>query len=182
MEYYLTYGEKIGSTEVVSLALAKSNSKIIWDDEDDLLQLFLDASINDAENYIDAPIAPQNIAISYSGFDQKITFPGLNISALSSIEYLDVNGDTKTLDNSKYIFYVNATDAKVNFLIDSIEDINTSVSFPLTFNVVAGFSVVPPSIIGAILLRFGHKHQFREDMPTNVDRSFQAALRTYKRF
>ncbi len=184
MHYNITYGSIISTATVVSLELAKLNSKIIWDDEDTLLQLFLDASIQDAENYIDGPILKKTITIGLSEWVTNFEFPIFPISSVTSISYVDQDGETQTVDNADYLFYKQEKTSKIKFTADSFPELNAIADFPITLNVVGGYENedVPSSIKNAVLLRFSHRHMFREDVPTSLNRTFYSALRPYRRY
>lgn len=185
MEYNITYGSKVGNPIVVTLAMAKRNSNIDFSElqNDELLQVLLDASVQDAENYMDTTILERNITITYTGWSTKWELPVYPVKTLTSITYLDANGDTQTVSPSDYMFFESNRCNKVRFTWDTAPELQ-EVDFPITVTLVAGYASedVPASIKSAVLMRFSHKEAFREDIPTSYNRSFQAALRPFKRW
>ena len=56
MARQITYGTIATDASIVTLPMAKANSRIDFDEENDLLQLFVDAANAEIENYIGAPV------------------------------------------------------------------------------------------------------------------------------
>jgi uncharacterized phiE125 gp8 family phage protein len=184
MQYNISYGANLNAEKVVTLELAKLNSKIIWDEEDALLNLILDSSINDAENYIDGPIYRKNVSIGITNWVDKFVFPIHPVSSVTSITYKDINGVLRTLTNAQFTFYFIEKQCKIQFKIEDTIALNTDLDFPITINAVAGYvdAEIPASIKNAVLLRFSHRHMFREDVPTSLDRTFYSSLRPYRNY
>lgn len=184
MHYNITYGNTISTANVVTLALAKKNSKITWDDEDDLLQLFLDASEQDAENYIDGPIRQKNLTIGLSNWVSKLELPVFPITSIASIAYVNESGETVNMPATDYLFYSVEQANKIHFTADQLPELDGTKDFPITITCVGGYpdDEVPAAIKNAVLLRFSHRHMFREDVPTSLNRTFYSALRPYRRF
>ena len=76
--FSLTYGAPEATESIVTLAQAKANSKIDFDDEDALLQLFIDSATTEIENYLEYPVLKrQGSTVEVEGwFDRfQLKFP-----------------------------------------------------------------------------------------------------------
>lgn len=184
MEYNITYGELVGAPVVVALNVAKRNSgiEIAYVDDDDLLNILLDASIQDAENFIETPIKQRNVVVGLPEWPVRFEMPVYPVTSITNITYKDTNGADQTVDASNYVLYSIDGRNKVKFTWDTAPDLSTDHEFPVSINCVSGYATadVPPSIKSAVLMRFSHKERFREDVPTSYNRAFHAALRPFK--
>lgn len=184
MEYNITYGSLVGAPVVVTLDAAKRNSsiEIAHVDDDDLLNILLDASVEDAEKFIETPIKKRNIAIGLTEWPVRFEMPVYPVGSITDIVYKDVNGADQTVQSSDYVLYSIDGRNKVKFTWDVSPNLSSGHDFPITINCVSGYTTeeMPPSIKSAVLMRFSHKERFREDVPTSYNRAFYAALRPFK--
>lgn len=184
MQYNITYGSLINTTPVVTLSMAKKNSNIESDHEDDLLQLMLDAAVKEAENYIDSPIQERNISIQLNEWTEIFELPIAPVNAITNVQYIDENGSTQTASTGDYTFYRTTTGDKIKFDWGDVPTLQEGIKFPITINCTAGWSSndMPAEIKKAVLLRFSFNERYREEIPTSANRTFHAALRPYKRW
>lgn len=184
MDYNITYGALVGTPVVATLDLAKRNSgiEISYVVDDDLLNVLLDASIQDAENFIETPIRERNITIGLSEWPVRFEMPVYPVNLITSIVYKDIDGADQTVSTSDYVLYSVDGRNKVKFTWDTWPEVSADHDFPISINCVSGYATadVPPSIKSAVLMRFSHKERFREDVPTSYNRAFHAALRPFK--
>lgn len=170
------------TTPVVSLALAKANANIFYTDQDDLLTLFLQASIEDAEEYTGTKIQERTAYIMVSEWAQFIDLPVAPLTTITSIVYKDEDGTEQTLTAGDD--YETVRDGYgLYFKQPEFPVLQANVDFPITITGKVGYTeaTVPTTIQSAILLKFGHRELYREDAPkTGNDRSFFAALRPFK--
>ncbi|WP_422858777.1 head-tail connector protein [Flagellimonas sp. S174] len=180
MAYNISYGPKVNGAEVVSLALAKQNSKIESGDEDSLLQVFLDASIMEAERYIDSPLLEKQALISYSGWQDMIIIPIGPIQEFTDVKYYDELGSEQTLPSSSYRFDKNT--GQLLFKLDEYPELEPNNAFPITLECTAGYknAEMPDVAKSAVLLMFSFKEMYREDIPNSYMRTFYNALKTLK--
>lgn len=179
----VTYGAVTGSS-VVSLAIAKKNSNIESDHEDDLLQIILDAAVEDVENYLETPVVARPASFSIAQWPTVLELPIAKVQSIASVTYLDVDGVVQTVIPTDYVLLPNSTGAKLEFVWQEAPELTTNIATPITINMVAGYAdgEVSPTIKSAVLMRFSHKERFREDVPTNLDRMFHAVLMPLKTF
>lgn len=186
MEYNITYGDIADGLEVVSLEMAKKNSKIETSDENDVLQLFLDAAIEDAENYTGIVISKREVTLSFSEWAKKYVLPISPISSIVSVSYTPPTGADVDLTTDDYTFFNSSGLPKLQINLDSFPSVKNSEPLPIKIVLNAGFeeAEIPKAIKSAILLRFSHKELYREDtpVPTSMDRTFYSALRPFKQW
>lgn len=185
MAYNIILGTKSGG-DIVNLSTAKAHSKISWSDEDGLLAVYLEAAQADAENYVDGPIRQRSIEIRFSEWMTIYTLLTTNVISVSAVKYLDPQGAEQTLQADDYSLLNTPSGHKLQMNLEDFPDLldTDQDPFPVRLELEAGWpdAEIPGSIQAAVLLRFSHLYQFREDMPTSVDRSFQALLRPFKRY
>ena len=184
MQYNIIYGTLINTTDVVTLAVAKMNSNIESDHENDLLEIMLDAAVSEVENYIDSPVRERNMSIQLNEWPDTFELPIYPVNSIVSVEYVDESGATQTVAVSDYTFYNTSTGSKIKFTWDSAPSLEEDNEFPITINCTAGWSQedMPAEIKKAVLLRFSFNERYREEMPTSVNRTFHNALRPLKRW
>lgn len=181
METIVTYGNADFTTPVVSLTLAKMNANIQYDDQDSLLQLFLIAAIEDAEQYTGTAIQQKDVTIQLKDWAEFVDLPAVPLTTVTSIVYKDADGNNQTLDTDDY--QVLNGGYQIRFSALEFPELEASNRFPITITGKVGFtdSTIPKAIQSAILLKFAYKEMYREDAPkTGSDRSFKSALRPFK--
>lgn len=170
------------TTPVVSLEMAKANSNIQYTDQDDLLNLYLEASIEDAEQYTGIVIQQRSTVIQLSGWAQFVDLPVKPLTTVTSIAYVDEDGNEQTL-TANDDFEILGNGETIYFKVAGFPVLQADNDYPITVTGSVGYTdaTVPRAIRHAILLRFSHKELYREDAPkTGADRSFLAALRPFK--
>jgi uncharacterized phiE125 gp8 family phage protein len=169
------------STPVVTLVLAKANANIQYADQDDLLTLFLHASIEAAEQYTGTIIQERNATIQLKSFSEFVYLPNAPLTQIASVVYKNLEGESITLSAAEYETVREGYGLR--FKQTEFPELEKDNAYPITIIGAMGYTSasVPINIKSAILLKFAHKELFREDTPrTGSDRSFYAALRPYK--
>lgn len=183
--------EEVNNT-IITLEQAKANSKIDYDFEDDLLQMYVDAISDEFENYTGSIILERDIKILYPAWQKRIYLPIAPIVKIVEINYLDENGDEQTLDEEDYKLHQFGDGAKPKlvFLINEFpelyeDDENDEYDeFKVIIKVKAGFPIdgIPADIKKAALLSFSNVETFREDMPIKYNRTIYQLLGRYKKY
>lgn len=187
MKYNVSLGTVDGTVIPVTLATAKANSNIEHSDSEAFLQLVLDASISEAESYVDRAIRKKTSVIYLDKFKKQMILPYGPIVSISSVKYWDEAGVEITIDPSQYgmVPYENGQSAILFFKWEYAPVVNEYNPYPITVNVVAGYAdanAIPADIKKAILLIFSQHELYREDMPIKLDRSSRALLRPYRKY
>lgn len=183
MESIVKLGSADFASPVVSLALAKANSNITYTDQDTLLTLFLQAAIEDAEQYTGSNIQERDVVIQLKDWAHFVDLPAVPLTTVTSIVYKDEDAADQTLTADTH-YEVLKDGYQLHFKQTEFPVLEPLNRFPITITGKVGFAEaddVPPAIRAAILLKFSQKELYREDSPVKgPDRSFHAALRPFK--
>ena len=89
MTQYIDFGTKVTTAQrIVDLDIAKKNSRIEFDDENDLLQLFVEAAEAEIENFIGGPVLERkDVTIEQKSFG-PVQIP-FRINGVTKVEWLD---------------------------------------------------------------------------------------------
>lgn len=187
MSSVVTIEKPAENAQVVSLNLAKQNSNIDHDAQNDLMQLYLDAAVEDAENYTSLRLKTRVATFDFEAWQRVYIIDVNPLSAITSIQYVDKDGNPQTVSEEDYKLVSNNLDTKQIIVLSMIvyPELSTTLSHPIKISGVLGYTeeTVPKAIQSAILLRFSSKELYREEMPTQrADTSFKAALRAYRKW
>lgn len=175
MIQYIHYGAKTTPLqEIVSLTIAKANSRIEFADEDTLLQLFVDAATAQIENFIGGPVLERSGVVIEQKYFGVVQIP-FRINDVTKVEWLDDAGTATAIPEAEWDYFA----GEVNIGIDRPDDFNR-----LKVTCTAGYSddQMPADIKRAALLIFSHADTYRENMPLKLNTSAQALLRPYKNY
>lgn len=170
--------------EVVTLAKAKKQLRIESDfnDEDTLIQGYIDAAVAHCENFIGGHIIPKSMVIKLDAFDSLFEFSAYPLKSVTSVKYYTAETET-TLDASKYALTQQSDKVfKLRFKEDTPA---TEERFDaVTIEVAVGFpgDVIPKPIIQAILLQVSEMYEFREDRAEQLSKASMTLLRPYKKY
>jgi len=171
MSVKITYGAK-QTGEIVSLAQAKSNSRIEYDTEDDLLQLFLDSATDEIENYLNAPVIKRtDSTIKLSEFKSIYR---LNLEAnVTALHYIDTDGNENQIATSQWEY----EDRWLEILIDRPAKFK---ELKITADLGWDVANIPKDIKRAALLLFSHSENYRESVNLKDNSSAYNLLRQYR--
>lgn len=187
METNIKIQAPANNAEVVSLVLAKANSNIEHDAQDALLELYLDASVEDAENYTGTKFLKRIVNIDFKDWAECILIPVNPLTAISEISYKNVAGAKVVVAAADYELVSDEYELNQELLFNFIDfpELEADNRFPVSLVGVLGYDAdnVPKAVQSAILLKFSHKELYREDAnKIGKDRSFYAALRPYRKW
>jgi uncharacterized phiE125 gp8 family phage protein len=185
MDYSITYKPRTAGQMVITLAQAKANARIDYSDEDELLQLYVDAVTNRIEEITGTIVLERNVAVAFPNFKHHLRIPVSPVQEVVSVTYKDANGDVQTVPTDNYTF-VNGTlgNQIVSFKNFDFPNLEEDNAFPVTVEVKCGYltQTVPADIKHAALLMFGAAESYREDMPVKTSTSAYAILKNHKRY
>ena len=184
MDSIVTMAPADFTSPVVTLAMAKANANIQYTDQDDLLSVYLNAAIQDAEEYTGLTIQQRNVVMDFMGFEKFLSLPAVPVTEITSVIYVNEAGQPVTLAAGDDFDLIRAGHA-ILFKMAEFPKTQEGNPFPLTITAKVGYTdqTIPFFIRSAVLLKFGNKEMYREDAPVNgTDRSFNAALRPYKKW
>jgi uncharacterized phiE125 gp8 family phage protein len=163
------------SSYPVTLARVKEHLRVTWSSEDDLITAYLAAAVNQAQaesnlQFIDATYKlyldnfPVNLLSEIPAEDRfAIRIPVGPVTAITSVEYIDANGDTQTVSASNYYVGLN-TGRIVPAVAWPIVYIPRPESVIVTLQAGwANAAAVPSEIVSAILLMVADKYANRGD-------------------
>ena len=187
MDHQITYGPRDVAAEIVSLPMAKANARIEYSDEDQLLQLYLDAITDEIENFCARTFVEREVSIGLSQWSKKFELPVSANVVIDEITYYGVDGVAETLEEGvdyKMYSYDNGYKQRIIFLsFPELQDLEEN-EYPITISAMAGYdsNAMPADIKRGALLMFNNAEAYREDMPVHLNRSAQAILRSHKRY
>lgn len=185
MEYTLTYKPRTAAQVVVTLAQAKANARIEYNDEDALLQLYVDAVTDEIEKITGTIVLERKVVVGFPRFKHHFKIPVYPVTAVDSVKYYDKNGDLKTVNPENYQFITGELGNQIvtfkNFDFPTTEADN---AYPVLIEVTCGYTTatMPADIKRAALLMFGSAETYREDMPLKLNRSAYNILKHYKNY
>lgn len=162
------------ATEPLTTAEAKLHLKVDSSDDDAIVDRLIKAARRFAERYTERSFITQTWTLYLDGFPDTIELLYGPVSAVSSIQYVDSDGVTQTLDVADYTVDLKSKVARVES-VDAWPDTDDILN-SVIITYVAGFgsaSSVPEDIKAAILLIIGKMYDTREDtikkMPTHAE-------------
>jgi len=187
MEYAITYKPRTAGQEIITLTEAKANARIDYNDEDALLQVYIDAVTDEIEKIISAIVLERNIVVSFQHFKNRINLLVAPVQEVVSVKYIDASGAEQTVPAAKYIFmsgYSYRGNDYLSFKNFDFPNLEEDNPFPVKIEVKCGYLTddVPKDIKRAALLMFGAAETYREDMPIKFNTSAYSILKNYKRY
>ncbi|HET8885231.1 MAG TPA: head-tail connector protein [Salinimicrobium sp.] len=174
MAYETYISDPVADATIVTLEQAKMNSKIEFDDEDALLEIFVDAATNEIENYIGGPVLPREASSFVLSKWCRSLKAGPRVEAIESVTYVDDEGEEQELAADDYYLIKNTN----TIVITADEPVDFEED--LTINCTLGYTTIPADIKRAALLIFSNADTYRENMPIKLNTAAQALLRPYK--
>lgn len=148
---------------MIDLATAKAHLRVDTDDEDALIQAYINASIGAVQAYTDKLLTSQNVSQVVDGFpcSEPIRLFRNPVTAIVSIKYDDPSGVEQTLTDFRLI------EGVVARLLPSYgarwpEARSEAGSVRITYTAGYGAEEIPPELDQAVLLLTGHYHANRE--------------------
>ena len=154
----------------VSTADAKSHLRVDYADDDALIDSLVLAATDWAQEFTSRSFITQTVELKlddWPGLTKAILMPRPPLQSVTSIQYIDVDGNNQTLPASEYVVDASGDIGRIYPAYagnwpDAREILNA-----ITITYVAGYgnaaSDVPASIIAAIKLAVGHLYERRED-------------------
>lgn len=174
-----------GTLTVVTLAQAKKQLRIeeSFEDEDELIQSYIDAAVVNCENFIGGHIIPGDLVLTLDKFENPVIFEAFPLKTITTVKYYDNNGTEQTLDASKYAL---TKQSEKVFKLRFKEDLPTTEKRfdAVTITVACGFAgnTIPKPIIQAIKLQLSDMYEIREDRKEMLSTQAMSLLRPYKKY
>jgi uncharacterized phiE125 gp8 family phage protein len=171
-------------TATVTLAQAKKHLRIedSFTDEDELIQAYIDAAIENCENFTGGSIINKTMVMTMDAFDSPVLFEAFPLREITTVEYLAKETNAVVvLPVEKYrLTTQNAKCFSLRFLND-LPEIAKNIE-AVTVTVDLGYATIPKPIIQAIKLQIADMYERREDRSESITTASAALLRPYKKY
>lgn len=176
------------SPVIVSVVEAKKQLQIETDftEDDTLIESYIDAAINWAENYINSEISEKKFRCQGKSFDDALQFNLQKIQSVDEFKYKNVAGDEVVIAAANYSLQrVDKFENKITFNDDYVfpevkEYDPTAVIIDTTVGYATG--KVPKAIKQAILLKITDLYEHRTDSVKEKATAAESLLHPYKRY
>ena len=171
--------------DVVTLSDAKDHLNITHTYQDTLIQAYIDAAINYAENYTSRSLKIHEVTATAAAFCETITLEKTPYSSGLVIQYYNTNNALQTLAASTYVInYVNDEPVIVFNEFENLPEVyNRKDAVKITYE--AGYedeALIPKSYKQAIKLLLGQLYENRTDTVDKLPRCMNTLLRPYKKW
>ena len=158
------------AVEPVTTAEAKSQLRISGSDEDTLIDNYITVARQTIEVLTRRAFITQTITLKYDSFPSEMRLPRPPAIAVTSIQYVDTDGNTQTWDAANYTVDVQLQPASIvpayNIDYPITRDIPNAVTVVYTAGYGTATTDVPESIRLAIRLLVGSYYENREATST----------------
>lgn len=175
------------AAEPVTLSEAKAHLRVDSTDEDTLIGADIAAARDYIERYTGTFTAAQTVTAKCDSFADFETLPILPLGAVSSVSYVDVDGNSQTLASSVYEVRSEGLAASIVRKAGQYwPEIQTGSRITVTATV--GYSAIPAAIKQAMLLLLGDWYRSRENsalgtnQPSEMPHAVTALLSNYRAF
>lgn len=150
-------------SETLSLTDVKDQLRITGTDDDDALRVFIAAVRHRTENYLRKTLVTSTWELKVDAFDLVLCLPMSPVQSITSVQYVDGDGDTQTLSSANYEF---DAQGRLQSSYGNVWPDTRSQLDAVTVTYVAGKTHagnVEPDIKLAMLLWIGASDLFREN-------------------
>jgi uncharacterized phiE125 gp8 family phage protein len=163
------------TNEPVTLAEAKRQVRIDFDDDDDYLSGLISAARNHAEKYCGVYFPKQTISVQGDDWCDLAHLPVRPVQSVASLAYIDTNGASQTLAASVYELRGDAIVLKYGQVWPTMQKGSL-----ITLTAVVGYDEVEPAVKQAILLRIADLYENRESASDANWTSFDSLLSNHR--
>ena len=147
----------------VSVADLKAHLRIRHDDEDALIESLLDAATSWIETELGLALCEQGWRLSLDMLPYAIDIPLGPVSAITAITYVDLDGQTQTLDPDLYDVDYDTKPVTIFRAYGQTWPRTAPRPGAVKVSFTAGFEMVPMAIVHAIKLLVGEWYLNREN-------------------
>lgn len=158
---YTLAGTVTPTTYPISLDEAKEHLRITLTDEDDYITSLIEAATQWCEAYENRVYVPRNVAECFNDFSD-LTLRDNPVQSISSITYIDDNGDSQTLSTDVYGLDDASCPAYVYLKYGQSWPTVYNRPNAVTVNYTAGYSDISGRVKAAVQLMLAHLYEHRE--------------------
>jgi len=153
------------TSEPLTTEEAKKHIRVDHGDDDTYIESLIKAARINAEDFCSRAFIEQTWVATYDCLDgARLRLPRPKLISVSSVQYIDSNGDLQTVNTSDYEVNTYGEPGNVKFKV--IPGYDATYENPLRVTYKSGYgtqaSNVPTTIKHAILLMVGHWYEMRE--------------------
>jgi len=144
----------------------KQHLRVTHNDDDAYINLLIMAATAQVEVTTNRQMINATYAYKLDDFPVEIELPKPPLSSVTSITYVDVDGDTQTVSSADYTVYTTGVVGRIGRSYGAIWPIARNIPEAVTVTYVAGYGATPASVPAgikhAINLLVGHWYTNRE--------------------
>ena len=171
-------------SEPVTLSEAKLWLKVDYSTDDDLITSLIQAAREMVEDHTNRKLMPQTVTEKFNGFPtDNIILSASVLSAVTSIQYTDEDGDTQTLSSAKYIVQDYAMPPQISIAYGETWPTTRQEADTVTVVYTVGYAdadSVPEAIKNAIKMLVAYMYENREDKVKNLPTRVETILWPYR--
>lgn len=185
------------TTTPILLAEAKQQVRATSDAEDSLLESYIAAAVSRVERYTSRALLTQTWAAKIDSFGDpemcngsgELIVPRPPLQSVSSIQYVDTDGDTQTLSSDTYTVDTDSQPGRIYLAPDKSWPSVYGKRHAVTITYVAGYgdagSDLPADLVHALRLQFAHMFTHREPIvlgaiATTIPQGIESLLWNYR--
>lgn len=170
----------------LTVQFAKDHSRVLHILEDNLIEQYLGAAVQHAEQYMNRSLMPTAWRLSLPSFPVFVPLPKAPLKSVESVEYWD-GSLWAPLAASEYYVFADSEPGSIYFT-GTMPEVNTSIPYPVRINYTSGYATaadVPKPIKQAILLLADHFYNNRSQeienrQMTSLELGAESLLHPYK--
>lgn len=180
------------TVEPITRADAKAHSRVTVSDDDEYIDALIEATRDRIENHTKRALLTQTWRLTLDSFPlgrRDIILPWSPLQSVTSITYVDTDGNTQTWASSNYSVDTGATPGRVRLAYDVLYPSIRHQPNAVTIIFVAGYgsaaSDLPAGIVHACKILCGHYYDNREPVVTGtiaspIPETWKALLGPYR--
>jgi uncharacterized phiE125 gp8 family phage protein len=168
------------TSEPLTLAEAKKHCLVLHNDDDDVIDALIKSARDFIETYCGTPLATQTVEMKCDAFADFFRLPVAPVQSVTSVNYVDSDGEDQTLLASVYEGRFDGLDAAIVLKPGQLWPATVRGS-RITVTAEAGYVDVPASIRHALRLWVAEAYERREAAPDAGWSTINTLLCNYKR-
>ncbi|KSV79572.1 hypothetical protein N185_00150 [Sinorhizobium sp. GW3] len=168
------------TSEPVTAEEAKRRLHITFDDDDADIDLMIKSARDHAEKYCNVRFSSQTVEMKCDGFCDFVRLPEAPVASVTSIAYVDTDGNDQTLADTVYELRNDGLEVAIVTKYGQQWPAIRSGS-RIVVTAVVGYSAAPAAVKHAILLNIADAYENRENAELDDWTAFDALLCNYRR-